>query len=126
MLDAMRKMMASTLVVLSPSRAQALARSMVDGGGREQVSRAAEDLMRWSARNRERVVAIVRDEVRSQLRQLGVASRDEVEALRKRVRELEKTRVSPAKKTPGRASARRSSAKQPGAERDATTATTTA
>jgi len=124
MLDVMRKMMEVPFVVLSPSKAQALARSMTTGEGRDQVSKAAQDLMEWSARNRERVTGMIRDEVRSQLKQLGVASRDEVEALRKRVRELEKAKTSPAKKTAAKTTTRRSSVKQPGAKADATAAAT--
>jgi hypothetical protein len=52
-------------------------------------------------RSRERMTGLVRAEVRSQLKQLGVASRDEVEALRKRVRELEKA-GSTKRKTPAK------------------------
>jgi len=123
-MDGMRRLMGSTIEGLSPSGARSLARSMVDGSGKDQVSKMAQEVIDWSTRNRERFVGLVRDEVRSQLRQLGVASRDEVEALRKRVRELEKASSSPAKKQPARASSRRSSVKQPGAKRDATAVAT--
>jgi hypothetical protein len=78
---------------------------MLQGAGKEQISKTAEDLVEWSNRSRERIAELVRAEVRAQLRQLGVASRDEVEALRRRVRELEKTRpatTAPAKKTTAR------------------------
>jgi BMFP domain-containing protein YqiC len=97
---------------------------MMEGQGREQISKTAQDLMDWSARNKDRLTGIVRDEVRSQLRQMGVASRDEVEALRKRVRELEKTRRSPAKRSTTRKAPRRSTVKQPGTPADATAAAT--
>ena len=120
MLDPMRKTIQASITVLSPARAKALVEAMMQGQGREQVSKTAQDLMDWSARNKDRLTGIVRDEVRSQLRQMGVASRDEVEALRKRVRELEKTRRSTAKRSTTRKTTRRSTVKQPGTTSDAT------
>jgi len=124
MLDPMRKTLQASFVILSPAKARALAKAMMEGQGREQISKTAQDLMDWSARNKDRLSGIVRDEVRSQLRQMGVASRDEVEALRKRVRELEKTRRSPAKRSTTRKTARRSTVKQPGTPADATATAT--
>jgi hypothetical protein len=49
--------------------------------------------------------------VRTQLKQMGVASRDEVDALRKRVRELEKAQGG-RKTTPKRTTAKRTTAKR--------------
>ena len=120
MLDPMRKTIQASFVILSPAKAKALARAMMQGQGREQVQKTAQDLMDWSARNKERLTGLVREEVRSQLRQMGVATRDEVEALRKRVRELEKTRRSPAKRSTTRKTSARSSVKQPGTRAGAT------
>lgn len=118
LVEPMRKMMDVTLGALSPSRAQALARSLMNGEGTEQVAKVAQDLIDWSNRNRERLTELVRSEVRSQLKQLGVASRDEVEALRKRVRELEKTRTVTTKRPVSRP--KPSSVKQPGTRAAAT------
>jgi hypothetical protein len=91
--DQVQKMMAAALSPLSRTKAPDIASE-----GKEQISRAAQDLVEWSMRSRERMTGLVRAEVRSQLKQLGVASRDEVEALRKRVRELEKS-SSPKRRT---------------------------
>jgi hypothetical protein len=52
---------------------------------------------------------MVQTEVKSQLKTIGVASRDEVDALRKRVRELE--RGQGKKATRKRSTAKRSTAK---------------
>lgn len=123
LVEPMRKMMGVTLGALSPSRAQALARSLMNGEGTDQVAKVAQDLIDWSNRNRERLTELVRSEVRSQLKQLGVASRDEVEALRKRVRELEKSRMVTTKRPANRP--KPSSVKQPGT-RAAATATASA
>ncbi len=82
----------------SAAQAQELARSLMQGQGKEQVTKAAQEILKWSNRNRERVSELVRSEVASQLKTLGVASRDEVDALRKRVRELERAQAKPAAK----------------------------
>jgi BMFP domain-containing protein YqiC len=97
-----------------PKMAQAFAASIVGAEGREQLSRAAHDVMEWSTRNRERVLEMIRAEVRSQLKQLGLASREELEALRKRVRELEKTRTATKPVTATSSARKRSTAKHPG------------
>jgi len=89
MREDVRKFVGGALDKLTPAKAQELARSIAKGEGREQVSKLAHELLEWSNKNRERVVALVRREVREQLKTLGVATKEEVEALRKRVRALE-------------------------------------
>jgi Poly(hydroxyalcanoate) granule associated protein (phasin) len=74
------------------------------------VSKAAKDLLAWSNKNKERLTSMVQTEVKSQLKTIGVASRDEVDALRKRVRELE--REQGKKSTRKRSTAKRSTAKR--------------
>lgn len=117
-----RKTFEATLEKLSPAKAQELARSLLEGDGatkgKEQVSKLAHELTEWSQRNRDRLVSIVRREVRAQLKSLGVASRDELEAIKKRVRELEK--ASGAKRT----TTKRSTAKRSTAKRTTTKSTT--
>ena len=109
-----RKFMEAAVGKLSPTKAQELARSVMRGEGKEQVSKAAQDLLEWSNKNRQRISDLVRSEVRSQLSAMGVASRDEVDTLKKRVRELERSRpkASTAKK---RTAARKPAAKKPAA-----------
>lgn len=106
MREDVRRYVDAVLDRLSPSKAQEMARAMA-GGSREQVNRFAKELMDWSQRNRERLSELVRKEVRSQLKALGVASRDELEALRKRVRDLERGGRSTAKRTTAKASSSR-------------------
>jgi polyhydroxyalkanoate synthesis regulator phasin len=97
---------------LSPAKAQELAKSLAKGQGAEQVKKTAKDLLEWSNKNRERLSDLVRSEVRSQVKTLGLATRDDVDALRKRVRTLERE-GTPAKKksTAKRSKAKRSTAK---------------
>jgi polyhydroxyalkanoate synthesis regulator phasin len=88
------------------TRAQDIAKGMLDrDAAKEQVAKTAADLMDWSNRNRNRITSMIRNEVRAQLKQSGVATEEELNALRKRVRELERaakrsgaTRSTSAKK----------------------------
>ena len=97
---------------LTPAKAQDLAKSVAKGQGREQVTKTAKDLLDWSTKNRERLSDLVRSEVRSQVKTLGLATRDDVDALRKRIRDLERG-GKPARKrsTAKRSTAKRSTAK---------------
>jgi polyhydroxyalkanoate synthesis regulator phasin len=118
MLEEMRKYIEAAVESLSPSKAQRLARSLVEPGARkDQVSKLAQELVEWSQRNRERLREFVSREVKDQLRGMGVATQSEVDALKKRVRELERAS--------GTASGRRKAAAKPkaGARAKARTAT---
>jgi len=109
-----RKTIEGSLGNLTPTRAQEIAKGMLDrDAAKEQVSKTAADLMDWSQRNKNRLTGMIRNEVRSQLKQAGVATEEELNALRKRVRELER-----AGKRPG--------ARSPAAKKKTTTSKTTA
>ena len=61
------------------------------GAAKEQVAKTAADLMEWSQRNRERIRGIVSARDRGAgMAPMGVASQAELDALKKRVRELER------------------------------------
>jgi polyhydroxyalkanoate synthesis regulator phasin len=109
-LDQIREYMEAAIGKLSPAKAQDLAKSLTKGQGRDQVTKTAKDLLAWSNKNRERLTSMVQTEVKSQLKTIGVASRDEVDALRKRVRELE--RGQGKKSTRKRTTAKRTTAKR--------------
>jgi polyhydroxyalkanoate synthesis regulator phasin len=114
----------ATLDRISPARAQELAKQMASGEGREQVAKAAQELVDWSQRNRERVRALVRREVSAQLSAVGVPTKDDFEALERRVAELERTasKRTPAKRT----SAKSTAAKRAAAKRTAAKSATSA
>jgi polyhydroxyalkanoate synthesis regulator phasin len=100
----------ATMQKLSPARAQEMARSLMQGQTREQVQKVARDLLDWSNKSRQRLSEAVQREVKSQLKSLGVAGRDEVDALKKRVRELERQlggRATTAKKPTTRSRAKK-------------------
>jgi polyhydroxyalkanoate synthesis regulator phasin len=107
-----RRKMEATMQKLSPARAQEMARSLMQGQTSEQVQKVARELIEWSNKNRQRLSEAVQREVKSQLKSLGVAGRDEVDALKRRVRELERQVGGPAA-TAKKPAAARSRAKKP-------------
>lgn len=118
-----RRYMDAAMEKLSPAKAQQMARSVMKGQGRDQVQKAAKDLMKWSSKSRDRLGALVRREVKAQLKTMGVATRDEVDALKKRVRELERggaPKRAAAKRPAKKTSAKRRTAARPASARKAT------
>ena len=101
MLDVVRRYVEAGREALTPSKAQDMARGLVKRGeaGREQVSAVARQLLEWSRRSSDRFRETVRREVRRQIARAGVATKDEVEALRRRVRDLERSGSSTRKPT---------------------------
>ena len=111
-----RKTIEGSLGNLTPTRAQEIAKGMLDrGAAKEQVTKTAADLMEWSQRNKNRLTMMIRNEVRSQLKQAGVATEEELNALRKRVRELERAAKRPGTRTA--AAKRKTAAKKSPAKR---------
>ena len=119
-----REFMEGAVGKLTPAKAQELAKSIRSGQGKEQVAKTAQELLDWSNRNRQRISELVRGEVRSQLSTIGVATKAELDALKKRVRELERAagmtasgrgRKPAAKKT----TAKKSAARKPAAKKPA-------
>jgi polyhydroxyalkanoate synthesis regulator phasin len=137
MLEDVRKYMEAALGSLNQSRAREMAGSLMRGQPAERVNRFAQELLGWSQRTRERITELVQAEVKKQMRVVGLATRDDLDTLRARVRELEKgsssrsasgsaKRASSSKRsTAKRSTAKRSSAKKSGA-RKSTARTSTA
>jgi len=89
--DDVRKTIEAAVRNLTPSRAQELARGLLEPGtAKEQVTKTAADLIEWSQRRREQLLELMRREIQQQVKGMGVATRVELEALRKRVRALER------------------------------------
>jgi len=110
-----RRFMEGAIGKLTPAKAQELAKSVRSGQGKEQVAKTAQELLEWSNKNRQRISDLVRSEVRSQMSSVGVASKAELDALKKRVRELERAqggarKTGTAKK---RTAAKRTTTKRP-------------
>jgi len=131
LIDDVWKTIEATLGTLTPAKARDLAKNLAEpGAAKEQVAKTAADLMEWSQHNRERIRGIVTREIADQITHLGVASQSELDALKKRVRELERAagmtasgRASGAssanKPTARKAAARKPAAKKPAAKKPA-------
>jgi polyhydroxyalkanoate synthesis regulator phasin len=85
-LDDIRKTFEAALGQLTPTKAQRLAKRFQPNAAKEQVSKTAGELIQLSQRMRD----AVRREVATQMRAMGVATQEDVDALRKRVRDLER------------------------------------
>jgi hypothetical protein len=66
-----------------------------------------------SRKNTERLAGLVQRGVRQQISRLGVATKEDVSALRKRVRDLEGGGASPKRTAAKRTAAKRTAAKRP-------------
>lgn len=122
-LDDARKTFEAALGNLTPARAQELAKTFEPNAAKEQLAKTAADMIEWSQRNRERLTEFIRKEIRTQVTQMGLATQDELDALKKRVRELERAAgmtASGRKKTTARKpSAKKTTARKPAAKKPA-------
>ena len=125
-----RKAFEGALDNLTPARAQELAKGFLDpGAAKEQVAKTANELMEWSQRNREKMREFVDHEVTRQMKLVGVATSKELDALKKRVRELERGSAGttsgrkPAARKPARrktTASRKTTAQKPSSTPEAT------
>jgi polyhydroxyalkanoate synthesis regulator phasin len=111
-LDDIKKTFDAVIGQLSPAKAQQLAKRYLEpGAAKEQVAKTAGELIELSQRLRD----AVRKEVTSQMRSMGAATQDELDSLRKRVRNLERaagTTASGGRKTARTAGSRKTSAQK--------------
>jgi polyhydroxyalkanoate synthesis regulator phasin len=86
LIDDIRKALES-MIGLTPAKAQELAKRYLEpGAAKDQVQKTAGDLLRLQQRLRD----AIRKEVTSQIKSMGAATQDDLDALRKRVRVLER------------------------------------
>ena len=91
LLDDIRKTLEATFSNLSPSKAQELAKGLMEpGAAKDQIAKTAAELIEWSQGNRERLTTYIREEIRNQMQTMGVATRSDLDSVKKRVRELER------------------------------------
>lgn len=109
MLDLLRRYVEAGRDALTPQKAQELARAAVERGEarRDQASTVARQVLEWSRRNSERFRDTIRREVRRQITRAGLATKDEVEGLRHRIRELERSTSPSTKRTTSKAGSRK-------------------
>ncbi len=123
-LEDVRKTIEAAIGNLTPAKAQELAKSFADPGtAKEQVSKMAGDMLEWSQRSRDRMKEFVGREIAAQMKSMGVATRSDLDALKKRVRELERhagMTASGRRSVAKKAAAKTSTAKKPAARTRAT------
>jgi polyhydroxyalkanoate synthesis regulator phasin len=125
LIDDVWKTIEATLGTLTPQKARELAKNIAEpGAAKEQVAKTAADLMEWSQHNRERIRGIVSRELADQGSHLGLASQAELDALKKRVRELERAAGMTASGRSGRTTAKKTTAKKTTARKSAAKKTT--
>ena len=95
---------------MTQQRAEAIIKDLVKAGEvqAEQATARRNELMERSRQNTERLVEMVRKEVRDQIRNLGLATQSDVEALRKEIASLKRapaTKASAKKAAPKKAAA---------------------
>jgi polyhydroxyalkanoate synthesis regulator phasin len=114
-LDDIKKTFDAVIGQLSPAKAQEMAKRYLEpGAAKEQVAKTAAELIDLSQRLRD----AVRKEVTSQMRSMGAATQDELDSLRKRVRDLERAAGMTA--SAGKKTARKTGASKTGARKKTT------
>ena len=107
--DDERKMLDSVFDKLSPAKAQEVAKGLVGEDRREQAQKLAGDLVETAQRNRDRIKELISREVAAQMKNMGGATQKDLDALKRRVRDLERaTGVGAA----GRSSGAKTTAKR--------------
>lgn len=91
MLDAIRRYVEAGREALTPKKAEELAKTLVKEGQarRERAGKVAKDFLKWSRENSERLLELVRGEVKKQIARAGLATKDELESVKRRIRKLE-------------------------------------
>jgi hypothetical protein len=92
--------------------------------GREAAPRLAGDLLQWSRMNGERLRDTIRREVKRQISRSGVATKDDLEPLKRRIRALESSRGTSRRTTSSKSrtgsTSRNSAATKPAGSRKRT------
>ena len=106
-----------TFTEMTRKRAEEFVRDLVKAGEvqQERAQKAVDDLVDRSRRNTEELVALVRQEIKSQVSTLGIATKDDIKRLEARINQLAN---APARKAaPRKATAKKASAKKSGAKK---------
>lgn len=91
MRDTIRQYVEAAMSALPMDRARELASTLIEQGqaGRGRAADLARDLVEWSKNSRERVRELIGNEVKKQVEQLGLATKDDVDSLKQRLWKLE-------------------------------------
>jgi polyhydroxyalkanoate synthesis regulator phasin len=109
-----------TFSEMTRKRAEEFVRDLVKAGEvqQERAQKAVDDVIDRSRRNTEELVALVRDEIKSQVSTLGIATKDDIRRLEGRINQLSR---APAKQAaPRKATAKRAATTKAATKRSAT------
>jgi len=108
---------------MTRQRAEAIVRDLVKAGEvqSDQAQQAVQELVERSRENTERLVELVRKEMRDQVGNLGLATRDDIARLEKRIESLGRPGGAAAKKSAPKkgAPAKKTAAKKTAAKKTA-------
>ena len=95
-----------TFTEMTRKRAEEFVRDLVKAGEvqQERAQKAVDEMVDRSRRNTEELVALVRQEIQSQVSTLGIATKDDIKRLEGRINQLSK---APGTKAPGKKAAPR-------------------
>jgi polyhydroxyalkanoate synthesis regulator phasin len=109
---------------MTRSRAEEIVRDVARSGELQwdQVQEQVEDLIEWSRRNTEQLIGLIRKEVATELSQLGIVTREHLEAVEQRLDERldDVARVRAGRETAKRAPAKKAPAKKASTAKAAT------
>jgi polyhydroxyalkanoate synthesis regulator phasin len=149
MLDELRRvaLVTSGVAELTRNRAEQIVRDLVRSGDvrRDKASSTVKELLTFAKENRREVLVMLRDEVRSQVESLGVATKRDLDRLERRLERLEnrsergqaatsearskttaKKTTARKKSTPKKTTAKKTTAKKTTARKKSTAKKTTA
>jgi polyhydroxyalkanoate synthesis regulator phasin len=113
MLELFRKYVDSLTGVteMSRERADKLVRDLQKRGEirARDLSKATQELVDRSVRNRRELIRLIRKEIRQQINSLGLATQDDIERLSKRVKTLESQKRSTSRPAAKKTAAKRKS-----------------
>jgi polyhydroxyalkanoate synthesis regulator phasin len=112
-----------TFTAMTQARAEELIRDFVRAGEvqAEQAQSVVDELVDRSRRNSERLIDAVRSEIRQQVASLGLATKDDVERLERRIADVaaESARRPPARKASAKKTAKKAGARKATAKKTA-------
>jgi polyhydroxyalkanoate synthesis regulator phasin len=121
MLDEVRRLalFGSGVAELTRHQAEQIVKDLVKAGDvrRQQASSAARDLYDRSKENRKQLTSIVRSEIQNQVKNLGLATKRDLERLERRIARLESDRKKTSAKRP---SSKKTTAKKTTSTRSST------
>ncbi|MGE3620479.1 MAG: phasin family protein [Acidimicrobiia bacterium] len=100
------------LTSMTQARAEAIVKDLVRAGEvqTEQAREAAADLLERSRQNTEKLTATVRKEIRQQISNLGLATRDDIARLERKIAKLDASGAAPRKAAARKAAPRKAAA----------------